>query len=137
MVPIVCIDDIGGILFNNRRVSKDSILKNYIVKLVKGSTLWVREFSKDLFQGTDVKIDDDCLKLAAENDYCFIEDVHLMPYWKHFDRIIICKWNRRYPSDFTLDIDANDEIWEKIVLAEFQGNSHNKITIEEWRKIQL
>ena len=51
MKLIVCVDSNNGMLFNNRRQSKDKILIDYISDLVEQNRLWITEFSKDLFKG--------------------------------------------------------------------------------------
>ena len=41
MIAIVCIDDNGGMMFNNRRQSRDVILLEKIIEITKGSKLWL------------------------------------------------------------------------------------------------
>lgn len=132
MIPIVCIDDSGGILFNHRRVSNDAVLVEWIKKYTKESSLWIRPFSEDLFHVPKDRISEDCLLLAEDNDFCFIEDIRIQSYCNKFSKIIVCKWNRNYPSDFKFEIIGS---WNKHIIDEIKGKSHEKITIEEWERL--
>ena len=48
------------------------------------------------------------------------------------EKLIIFRWNRKYPADFWLDVDLGD--WKLIEAEEFPGNSHEKITQETYVK---
>ena len=48
------------------------------------------------------------------------------------EKLIVFKWNREYPSDFSLDIDLSQ--WSLISTTDFKGNSHEKITMEVYKK---
>ena len=50
MIAIVCIDDNRGMMFNNRRQSRDSILIDKITEITKGSKLWLNKYSYSLFE---------------------------------------------------------------------------------------
>ena len=45
MIAIVCIDDNGGMMFNNRRQSRDKLLTEKIIDISKESKLWICEYS--------------------------------------------------------------------------------------------
>ena len=66
-----------------------------------------------------------------KKDYCFVEK-----FWKlrifrdKIEKIILCKWNRKYPGDFFFTIDVNDGSWKLKGVEEFSGSSHEKITLE-------
>ena len=49
MIVIVCTEDRGGMLFNNRRVSKDRTVIQKILELSEGKKLWIHPFSEKLF----------------------------------------------------------------------------------------
>lgn len=49
MIVIVCIDDEFGMLFNQRRQSRDCILTEDILKTVGDKRLLIDKFSKTLF----------------------------------------------------------------------------------------
>ncbi len=46
------------------------------------------------------------------------------------DELIVCHWNRAYPSDLKCSLNVKDFHVE--LLDEFEGSSHKKITIERW-----
>ena len=47
---IVCIDLDNGMLFNGRRQSRDRNLIENIYEMIDNKTLWITDFSKDLFE---------------------------------------------------------------------------------------
>lgn len=130
MKIIVCVDDNLGMLFNNRRQSRDQVLVEDILK--RGEKLWIHSFSEKLFEGQEdrVIIDDDFLSKAGASDVCFVENQPLMSHIDKVEELIVYKWNRKYPSDFTLDIDLMN--WKMTSQEEFVGKSHEKITRETY-----
>jgi len=132
MIVIICIDDNGGMLFNYRRQSKDRVLLKDIMNYSKEKTVYMNEYSYELFSGFNPKnliVDDKLLDTARIGEYCFIEDMSLLPYEQQIEKLIIYKWNRRYPADLHLDISLKDR-WKMIDIEEFKGSSHEKITKE-------
>ncbi len=127
MITAVCVDDNSGMLFNSRRQSRDSLLIEDFLKSADGNTVFIKSFSEKLFAGFDVSVDDNCLEIAGENDFCFIEDESLLPYSSKIKRLIIYKWNRKYPADFVFEMPEDFMLKE---VSEFSGSSHEKITKE-------
>lgn len=132
MKIILCIDDDGGMLFNNRRQSKDIVLLEKVNEIVGGKRLWISDFSKSLFDD-HAYVDSEMLDKALEQDFCFVENLNLAPYAEKIDEIYLFKWNRRYPSDKKIDISIAD-IFRLVRSEDFTGNSHEKITMEVWKK---
>lgn len=134
---IVCIDDGGGILFNHRRVSKDRVLMQWLAEYVGGKPIWALPYSKDLFAECKptpkLMIAEDYLSkgVAEKEAFCFVEDDSFKAYLPKIRRILLCKWNRRYPSDVKFPLDILKDFEEKNSW-EFPGSSHEKITVEEW-----
>ena len=140
MIVILCIDDAGGMMFNKRRQSRDRKVIEDIMTVCEGRRLWIHPFSEKLFISTNdqeekreseniqLVSDENLLENAKESEYCFIENVDLKSYIFKIERLILYKWNRRYPADQYLDIDL--EKWEKIESVDMSGNSHEKITRE-------
>lgn len=131
MIAIVCIDDNLGTAFNNRRQSRDSALIKKIIGICKNSVLWISEYSAELFseyKNHDIIADNSFADKAGTNDFCFFETVGIKAYEKNIEKLIVFKWNRLYPSDNWLDISLSDK--KLIQTEEFQGNSHEKITME-------
>ena len=138
MKVIYVLDKNNGVLFNHRRQSKDAFLVENIVSKVKqeNGTLFVSDYSKELFEGTDVSIQslaDFNLSEAKENDFVFIEneDIQLDDY-KGELVYYFYKWSSVYPSDKKIELPLNDA--EVIKKETFSGNSHDEIYLEIWRR---
>lgn len=95
----------------------------------------MNRYSFNQFKDDDIKniIVDDNFLCNAKNEFCFVENQCLIPYFSKIDTLYLCKWNRYYPSDMKLDIDLS--IWRLKETINIVGNSHKKITIEEWIKL--
>ena len=133
MIVCVVVDDNNGMMFNQRRQSKDRILREHILKMSEGSTLWMNEFTKRQFNGCEfqhVTVDNEFLEKTEELDYCFVEDLSLQEYENKISKLIIFKWNRVYPADRYFDISL--EGWMLESTEEFEGSSHKLITKEVW-----
>lgn len=156
MIVIVCVDDEFGMLFNQRRQSRDCVLTEDILKTVGDKRLLIDEFSKMLFlcdsadgdgaghtdgsfpDGSksldenvckNIVVSENLLSDAADGDFCFVEDKEIKPYIQKIEQLIIYKWNRSYPSDFKLDVSLLEGFHLKSA-TDFKGNSHEKITKE-------
>lgn len=139
MIVCAAIDDNLGMMFNNRRQSQDKILREHMIHMCSGSTLWMNEYSKSQFEAPlpeYVVADDDFLEKAGEDDYCFVENAPLASYEASIQKIILFRWNRAYPADTYFDIPLSEHGWELISVAEFEGNSHKNITKEEWSNVK-
>ncbi len=133
MIAIICLDDNLGMMFNNRRQSRDAVLIKKINELTKDSVLWVSDYSSSLFsESSNVLIDEDFPSKAAESDFCFIENKKLSTFERKIEKIIVFKWNSKYPYDVTLDIDLSR--WSLTASVDFAGKSHEKITMEVYSK---
>ena len=128
-------DDNRGMLFNKRRQSRDAKVIEDIFTMTE--KLWIHSFSEKLFEEESGKslsgkiagqiiVDDDFLNKAKKEEFCFVENQELMSYSNSIEQIVLYCWNRKYPSDFKLDLDLSN--WEKKAITEFVGNSHEKIT---------
>ncbi len=139
MIIFVPIDDSLGMMFNKRRQSKDKKLREYILKKCETNKLWMNSYSKKQFHDTPeneskILIDENFLAKVGKGEYCFVETTSLKDFQEEIEKVFLCKWNRKYPGDLFFDIDLNDKEWEFTSIEEFEGSSHEKITIEEWRK---
>ena len=134
MIAIVCIDDKNGMLFNNRRQSKDQILRQDIYKQTNGKILWMNEFSYHQFEEDgyeNICVEEQFYLKAKEEEYCFIETLSLLEIEDKIDRLILYRWNRTYPADFWFDLPLEEQ-WKLENVEEFPGKSHEKITKEEY-----
>ncbi len=135
MKVIVCVDDNNGMMFNNRRQSRDRILIEDVLSSIKGGRLFIAPYSKILFEHSDTHIESELLlDKATPDDYCFIENKALLPYSDKIDELIIYRWNRKYPADMYLDIDPEALSMKLESTTEFAGSSHEKITKELYKK---
>ncbi len=132
MNVIVCLDDNNGMMFNKRRQSSDVVLTQRILDMAHTSKLWVNEYSAKLFAGVDVFVADDFMEQAGTGEYCLVEDADIAPHVERIEKLIIYRWNRRYPSDrkFNLSLDG----WDLILTQEFAGKSHPVITEEVYMR---
>ncbi len=136
MTVIVCIEDRGGMTFMRRRLSKDRILSEDIVKTVGDGILYISDFSEALFSESDISVMSvsNPLDSAQEGDFAFIENLGLKSSIEKIKRLIIYKWNRRYPFDFSLDIAPEKCGFSLKESYDFKGSSHDKITKEIYEK---
>ena len=136
MKVIVCVDDNNGMMFNNRRQSRDRILIEDVVTNIVGGKLLMAPYSEPLFKDSNVDIclSESLLDEAAPEDLCFIEDKALLPYSDRIDELIIYRWNRTYPADMHLDIDPAALSMKLVSTTEFSGSSHEKITKELYKR---
>ena len=106
-----------------------------MLELSAGSRLWVNHNTAKQFQDTaagHLIVDDDFLEKAWEDDFCFVEDLPLEMYQNKIKKIFLFHWNRAYPADTYFDIPLTADKWKLVSVLEFAGNSHKKITMEEW-----
>lgn len=134
MIVILCLDDRNGMMFNNRRQSRDKFVIEDILKLIQGKKLFAGKYSEMLFQNfeSNVIIDDNFLNNIDKDDYCFVENNSLKNLSSRIEKIIVYRWNKVYPSDLKLEISLQN--WNMIDSFEFSGNSHDKITREVYIK---
>lgn len=137
MILIAAIDDSYGMMFHHRRQSQDRILRQRILQLSAGHTLWMNAYSAKQFAQditSNIRISDTCLEKAANGDYCLIENLTALPYESKVEAILLYRWNRTYPGDFYFDIPLEAHDWKLIQTTDFSGSSHDRITEERWVK---
>lgn len=130
MKIIICLDDNGGMLFNNRRQSRDRVVCEDVVKNLNGEKLFISPFSQILFESykNDVLA---CEDFLTKGNVCFVENQVLSLC--NADEVIVYRWNRVYPSDFYCDIDFSK--YSLAEQAELEGFSHEKITKEIYKRV--
>ena len=105
MKLIVCVDDMGGILFNRRRVSSDQLVIADLIGYVGESKLFASEYSRKLFPtGEKVALLSDFSAVAVD-DYVFLEDDLPQSVWEQVREVVVYHWNRLYPSDVRFPIE--------------------------------
>ena len=154
MIVIAAIDDQGGMMFNRRRQSQDSVLREHILNLAKDSRLWMNAYTRRQFtengmemrnggpaeaangnqtesaNGAEILVDEEFLEKAGDGEYCFVENLPLAPCESRIEKILLFRWNRAYPGDFFFDLDLS--LWKLSGTEEFAGSSHEKITEEAY-----
>lgn len=134
MKLFVCVDDRFGLLFNHRRVSRDVAVINLICQRIGTEKLWMHPYSVPLFpEGTALQAEESFLERAKPEDFCFLENADIRPYIHRVDELILFRWNRKYPFDFSFPFEECFKGWRKISSEDFPGNSHDIITMEVYR----
>ena len=135
MKIIICLDKNGGMSFNRRRQSRDRIVIKDILQSVAGKTLYVHPDSASLFpKSPNIILSETFMNDAADEYYCFVENIALGVWEKHISEITVYNWNRVYPADMRFDICLEDDQWKLAAHAEFDGSSHKMITKNVYRK---
>ncbi len=130
---IVCIDKSGGMMFGGRRQSMDKEVISMIIEISKGARLLMSEYSAKMFLDYNNIICDDAFVLKARaGDYCFFEDIQIPT--ENIEDVYVFNWNRDYPADKYFIFDLKE--YKKVKKTEFAGNSHKKITLEVFKKIE-
>ena len=133
MKLIFCIDDKNGMMFFGKRQSQDRVLRDWIMNYTGASHLLMSPYSAKQFENAScITVDGDYMNNAGENDYCFIEDGAYST--DNASEIVLCKWNRHYPADKFFTLDLKKSGFEKISTEDIVGSSHEKITIEIYRR---
>ena len=133
MKLIFCIDDKKGMMFFGKRQSQDSVLREWIINHTSGNKLWMSTYSAKQFSDqTNFVVDDNYIANATVGDFCFIEDKGYS--LDNVSEIILCKWNRKYQADKVFDIDLKAIGFKKVSSEDIKGSSHDKITIETYKK---
>lgn len=107
----------------------DCVLREKVLEITSGARLLMNSYSAKQFENADsIVIDDDFLNNANQGDFCFVEDKEVTT--ENVEAFYIFNWNRKYPSDLFFSVDLKAEGFKKIKKEDFQGNSHDKITLE-------
>ena len=124
----VCLDDEGGVMFNNRRQSRDRVLINELMNNI-GSRVHIHPYSSKLFQGYEGIVEsENPFESVLSGECVFVEQLGIKAHLDKIDRLIIYRWNRLYPADTYFDIDPEKEGFKLTSLTEFAGSSHEKIS---------
>lgn len=137
MKLIVCLSNDAGMMFNNRRQSRDSALIERLIEIVGTHKIYAEAYSKTLFKDCSLNNSiffnkDIDWSTIDESDYVFVEDPELFKNAPIFDQVIVCWWNREYPSDKFFRI--NMASYESVKTETLVGRSHNEIEIEYYVK---
>ena len=121
-------------LFNHRRLSRDRRVCEKILDYSNEKELWMNAYSRKLFTDlTDInsiQVDEEFLDKSQS--ICFVENQDITPYLPKIDTLVLFQWNREYPADFFFTVDLSQ--WNLISTEDFEGTSHEKITMEVYKK---
>lgn len=136
MTVAVCISDGGGMMFNKRRQSRDRVVTEDVLARSGDRKIITSDYSSKLFSENPDRITpvDDPLAEAEDGDFVFVEDRSLLEHKNKIKEIYIYKWNKKYPFDKRLDFSPEGEGMHLAEVVEFEGNSHEKITRELWKR---
>ena len=131
VILMVCVDDRYGMLFNRRRQSSDRKVTERICALCDSKKLWINSYSAALFPNCgEICIADDFLDRASGGDCCFVENIDVAPYMDRISKIVLFRWNKKYPADLYFPAEQLNELWRLERSQDFSGTSHDKITME-------
>lgn len=132
MKLIFCLEKDKGMMFFGKRHSQDRNLRKKLIEMTEGLKLWMSNYSaKQFTEYSSIIVDDDYMSKAEFDDYCFVEDKAYSV--DGVSEIVLCHWNRKYPSDKFFEIDLKKKGFKKESSEDIKGSSHEKITIEVWR----
>lgn len=136
MKIIVCLDEKGGMLFNNRRQSSDRIIRQDMLQMLGEQKLYVNAYTAKQFAEEEMDklvVDEECLEKAETDDLVFVENIHVGEHVSKVEQVIVYRWERTYPADFFFDIDLASKEWMLLTEQEFAGHSHEVI----WKEIYV
>lgn len=133
----VCLDENGGMTFNNRRQSSDRVIRKDMLQMVSENTLYITPYSAKQFaeETGNIVTEENCLEQARETEYVFIENLQISDYLSKIQQIIVYRWKRAYPADFFFDMELPSEEWTLSAYEELEGHSHECIGKEIYTKI--
>ncbi len=123
MRVFVCVDQKDGLLFNNRRPSRDRVVIEDIEKMSDGQDIAMSEYSAKLFEGYDHVVVTENFK-DYENVFSEQADLKELAW----DELIVYRWDKVYPSDVKLDVDLSSLKLKDV--STLQGYSHDTILKE-------
>lgn len=121
-------------LFCGRRQSKDQYLRRELLQLAQPNGLWMNSFSSKQFEeGEAISVAEDFLELAPKGQWCFVENMDILPYKEKIEYLAVYRWNRHYPSDVKFPVEAFCDGGQLVSTRSFPGYSHDEITEEVYR----
>ncbi len=134
MNAVICLDEKNGMLFNKRRQSRDSLLNQKLMALAGKNKIWMNSYSAKLFAEFDIEIDDNFAKKAEKDDFCFFEQELTKEDIEKSQSFYVFLWNRHYPADVYFKFNLEQEGFSLAETEEFEGSSHEKITLNIYRR---
>ena len=134
MKLILFLDERGGMLFNHRRQSQDRKAREYILSMAKGKRLLMNPYSAKQFGDCDaITVTETPARDAENEDFVLIENLPVS--LSGVNEVVLILWNALYPSDVSFDVASlGREGFALQKSEEFVGYSHEKITVEFYRR---
>ncbi len=129
MTLYICLDDRNGLQFNRRRQSRDAAVLEDLKASLSGPLL-IDPFSEKLIREAGIP----CVLPPETAMDCFCEDIPSEELLETCGRIVIYRWNRRYPADVSWNPDFAAYGFSLAETREFPGTSHEKITREVYER---
>ena len=135
MILIFTLDDDNGTNLAGKRQSRDRVVGEKIITLADNN-LYILQKTASFFKNNDMSdvpcaIWSDLWQLPKQAVF-FAEAPVPTEIMEQAEKIYVFRWNRRYPS---LEQDrVNLDGYNKTIIAEFPGHSHDKITLEVYTK---
>ncbi len=129
MTLYLCLDDRNGLQFNHRRQSRDAAVLADLQNSLSGP-LGIDPFSEKLIREAGIP---HVLPPETAADV-FCEDIPGEELLENCGKIVIYRWNRRYPADVFWNPDLAALGFTLRETREFPGTSHEKITREVYER---
>ncbi len=134
MKLILFLDERGGMMFNHRRQSQDRKAREYILNITEDRRLLMNPYSAKQFGECDaITVTESPARDARKEDFVLIENLPVN--LEGVNELILILWNTLYPSDISFDVASlGKEGFALQKSEEFAGYSHEKITVEFYRR---
>ena len=130
MTIYLCLDDRGGLLFNNRRLSRDAAV---LADMAASGMVTIDPFSEKLAVSSGMSYALAGGEIPADARF-FLENRDPDALLPQAERLVIYRWNRHYPSDVRWEKSPADYGFALVETTEFPGKSHERITKEVYVK---
>lgn len=135
MTLILCLDAGRGSTFFGKRQTTDSAVRERMINIAGEKPLSVNAYTASQFRDhiENIAVTDDILSLP-DDAVCFVEDADPALFSGRVDRLVIYRWNKKYPRDRALGFYPYDEGMKLESIQDFAGSSHDRVTEEIWVK---
>lgn len=125
----LCMDKDGGLSFFGKRQSTDREVRAKLLQMT--DKLLVDEYTAGQFSE-----DQDISKIVVTNNWKIVPDAFVFierdDIPEDTDTLIIFNWHRKYAADRRFNFDLSG--WKRVKKEDFKGYSHDKITMEIYKK---
>ncbi|WP_305151049.1 hypothetical protein [uncultured Dubosiella sp.] len=127
MRVFLCVDQNNGLLFNERRPSRDREVVADIERTLQGEPIAMSAYSGKLFEGMDnVQVTDDFQ--GCENVFLEADDLANLD----FNTLVVYRWDKVYPADVALSYDLKSLKLDDVSVI--KGYSHDEIVKEVYTR---